>query len=276
MSNMIHAHLVNRDERGWVDVLPGIMLAYNEMEQGQHGYSASQLMWGQGMNLPADLLHGTRSGGEQDRHQFIKNMGKELREIQKKVNPFNKNKEKVAINPFKEGDLILIHQQPMERMHKLSPKWWDPYKVTKVPNPFQVQYEDEEREKLTHVRNCKKFCGQVNDGNEQPITNKGCLRHAKVQCQVRQQRRMSCHIIDILAEGSKWTFQNPAHFCKWLREREENSANINIRGVPAQRGQGNTEVAEFLAKRLRLPKPLYRWQRRKLARETKSILPLCP
>ena len=57
VSNMIRAHLVNRDDRGWVDVLPGIMLAYNKMEQGQHGYSASQVMWGQGMNLPTDLTH---------------------------------------------------------------------------------------------------------------------------------------------------------------------------------------------------------------------------
>ena len=61
VSNMIWAHFVNRDDRGWVDVLPGVMLAYNEMEQGQHGYSASQVMWGQGMNLPMDLTHRTES-----------------------------------------------------------------------------------------------------------------------------------------------------------------------------------------------------------------------
>ena len=108
------------------------------------------------MNLPADLLHRTRSGKEEDQHQFVKNMGKELREIREKVGPFNRSKEKVAINPFKEGDLILIHQQPMERTHKLSPKWRGPYKVNKIPNSFQVQYEDEGREKITHVRNCKK------------------------------------------------------------------------------------------------------------------------
>ena len=61
VNNMIHAHLVNRDDRDWVDVVPGVMLRYNEMKQGQHGYSASQVMWGQGMNLPTDLLHGISS-----------------------------------------------------------------------------------------------------------------------------------------------------------------------------------------------------------------------
>ena len=93
VSNINRIHLVNRDDRGWVDVLPGVMLAYNEMEQGQHGYSASQVMWGQGMNLPTDLTHGAESKKEHDQHQFMKNMGRELREITEKVRPFNKNKE---------------------------------------------------------------------------------------------------------------------------------------------------------------------------------------
>ena len=152
-------------------------------------------------------------------------MGIELRGIREKVGPFNKNKKKVATNPFKEGDIILIHQQPMERTHKLSLKWRGPYKVTKVSNPFQVQYNDEGREKGTNVRNCKKFHGQANDGNERHATIEGCLRHAKVECQVRRQRRMT-NIIDVLARGSKWPFKNPAHFCKWLRERETGGSRL--------------------------------------------------
>ena len=72
VSNMIRAHLVNRDDRGWVDVLPWDHARYNKMEQGQHGYLASQVMWGQGMNLPANLLRRTESGKEQDQHQFVR------------------------------------------------------------------------------------------------------------------------------------------------------------------------------------------------------------
>ena len=78
LSDMIHAHLANCDDCEWFDALPGIMLMYNEMEQGQNGYSASQVMWGQGMNLPTDLLHGTRSKGESDKHRFVQNLGREL------------------------------------------------------------------------------------------------------------------------------------------------------------------------------------------------------
>ena len=33
VGNMVWAQLAHRDDREWVDVLPGIMLVYNEMEQ---------------------------------------------------------------------------------------------------------------------------------------------------------------------------------------------------------------------------------------------------
>ena len=41
VGNMVRAQLAHRDDREWVDVLPGIMLMYNEMEQENHGYTAS-------------------------------------------------------------------------------------------------------------------------------------------------------------------------------------------------------------------------------------------
>ena len=75
---------------------------------------------------------------------------------------------------------------------------------------------------------------------------------------------MSHHIIDVLAEGFKWTFHDPDHFRKWLRKREVNAGDIYIRGVPGRNHSGSTEVADFLAKELRLPKPLYKWKNRKL------------
>ena len=38
VGNMAWAQLGHRDDREWVDVLPGIMLMHNEMEQENHGY----------------------------------------------------------------------------------------------------------------------------------------------------------------------------------------------------------------------------------------------
>ena len=107
----------------------------------------------------------------------------------------------------------------------------------------------------------------LNNGNPRPVVAKECRVNDPCQCRVRRQRRITRHIIDVLAEGCKWTFQDPDHFRKCLREREVNAGDIYIRGVgvPGRGHSGSTEVADFLAKELKLPKPLYRWKKRKLA-----------
>ena len=78
-----------------------------------------------------------------------------MKKIRAKVAPFNKCQQPVDPNPFKVGDLIYIFQQPMEREHKLTPKWHGPFKVLQIPNPFQVVYEDFGREKISHIVFCK-------------------------------------------------------------------------------------------------------------------------
>ena len=83
IGNMVQAQLAHRDDRESVDVLPGIMLIYNEMEQENHGYTASQIMWGKNMNLPTDLIHTSGNAGKSDPNGYAKNLAKELREIRK-------------------------------------------------------------------------------------------------------------------------------------------------------------------------------------------------
>ena len=114
--NMIQAQLAHRDDRGGVVVLPGVMLMFNEMDQGNHGYSASKIMWGQEMSLPADLLYTQGDSGRGDRSKYVKNPGKELREVTRRVTPFNQVTCQPVANPFQEGDLILIYQQQMEKL----------------------------------------------------------------------------------------------------------------------------------------------------------------
>ena len=120
--NMLQAHLVNREDENWVDLLPGVMLTFNEMTQDQHGFTASQILWGQGMNLPVDLTHGRAAEGDQDIGGYARGLQKRLKDIRRSVASFNKQKGERRENPFKVGELILIFQQPMERDHKLSPK----------------------------------------------------------------------------------------------------------------------------------------------------------
>ena len=87
--NMVLAQLAHRDGCEWVDMLPGIMLIYNEMEQENHGYTASQIMWGKNMNLPTDLIYTPGNVGKSNPNGYVKNLGKELRKIRKRVAPFN-------------------------------------------------------------------------------------------------------------------------------------------------------------------------------------------
>ena len=55
VGNMVRAQLGHHDDRDWANVLPGIMLMYNEMKQESHRYMASQVMWGKNVNLPTGL-----------------------------------------------------------------------------------------------------------------------------------------------------------------------------------------------------------------------------
>ena len=109
------------------------------------------------MNLPADLIHTPGNIGKSNPSGYAKDLGKELREIRKRVAPFNRAAKQPMAIPFKVGDLILIYQQQMEKTHKFSPHWRGPLLIVKIPNSFQVIYLNEGREKVMHIRHCKKF-----------------------------------------------------------------------------------------------------------------------
>ena len=48
---------------------------FNEMDQENYGYLASQIIWGQGMNLPADLLYTEGDSGKEDRSNYVNKSG---------------------------------------------------------------------------------------------------------------------------------------------------------------------------------------------------------
>ena len=45
-------------------------------------------------------------------------------------------------NPYQERSLIFVMTTPLERSNKLTPRWKGPFRVKRVPNPYQVVYED--------------------------------------------------------------------------------------------------------------------------------------
>ena len=82
--NLLRAHLSNQGDDNWVDLLPGVMLTFNEMTQDHHGFTASQILWGQSMNLPVDLIHGEPAKGSQATGGYAKDLQKRLLHISKK------------------------------------------------------------------------------------------------------------------------------------------------------------------------------------------------
>ena len=58
-------------------------------------------------------------------------------------------------NPYRVGSLIYDLTTPPERTSKLSPRWKGPYRVCRIPNDYQVVYEDGELERTIHVNHAK-------------------------------------------------------------------------------------------------------------------------
>ena len=60
-----------------------------------------------------------------------------------------------ATNPYQEGSLIFALTTPPERTNKLAPRSKGPFVVRRVPNPYQVVYEDGSAWRTIHVNHAK-------------------------------------------------------------------------------------------------------------------------
>ena len=60
-----------------------------------------------------------------------------------------------ATNPYRVGSLIFALTTPPERANKLTPRWKGPFVVKRVPNPYQVVYEDGSAWRTIHINHSK-------------------------------------------------------------------------------------------------------------------------
>ena len=58
-------------------------------------------------------------------------------------------------NPCHEGSLIYVLTTPPERTSKLAPRWKGPFHVCRIPNEYQVTYEDDGLERTVHINHAK-------------------------------------------------------------------------------------------------------------------------
>ena len=154
MNNMLRARLL-RDlpSRRWVDEIPGIMLALNAMVHEPHGFSASMIATGREPALPPDLEgDACASPSLEDPVAYVDTVKQRLALTHQQMTPPSAP---VAINPYHEDDLIYVMTTPPERSSKLAPRWKGPFFVKRVPNAYQVTYQDDMVWRTVHINHVK-------------------------------------------------------------------------------------------------------------------------
>ena len=185
MNNMLWARLL-RDlpSRKWVVEIPGIMLALNAMVHEPHGFSASMIATGREPSLPPDLEgDACASPSTEDPVAYVDMVRQRLALTHQQMTP---PPAPVASNPYLEDDLIFVMTTPPERTSKLPPRWKGPFVVKRVPNAYQVTYEDEMVWRTVHVNHVKpaktqlaaflSLCYHLRHPLRLPCTSQGILQ----------------------------------------------------------------------------------------------------
>ena len=60
-----------------------------------------------------------------------------------------------AHNPYHKGDLIFVMTTPPARTSKLAPRWKGPLVIQRIPNAYQVTYEDNMVWRTVHINHVK-------------------------------------------------------------------------------------------------------------------------
>ena len=151
---MLRAHLLDgSSSKAWVDKVPGIMLTLNAMPHEPYGFSVSMVATGREPTLPPDVhLDAHPSPSVDDPSEYVEAITQRLQLTHQQM--ASPSPPPVA-NPYQIGSLIYALTTPPERASKLSPQWKGPYRVCRIPNDYQVVYEDGEVERTIHINHAK-------------------------------------------------------------------------------------------------------------------------
>ena len=135
------------------DKVPGIMLSLNAMPHEPHGFSAPMIATGREPTLPPDVQQDAHaSPANDDPSEYVEAITQRLQLThQQMASPPPPS----IANPYQEGSLIFAMTTPPERTSKLPPRWKGPFWVCRVPNGYQVVYEDGEVQRTIHVNHAK-------------------------------------------------------------------------------------------------------------------------
>ena len=129
------------------------MLALNAMVHEPHGFSVSMIATGREPTLPPDLEgDACASPSLEDPVAYVDMVRQRLALTHQQMTP---PPAPVAINPYHEDDLIFVMTTPPERSSKLAPRWKGPFFIKRVPNAYQVTYEDDMVWRTVHINHVK-------------------------------------------------------------------------------------------------------------------------
>ena len=150
MNNMLRAHLLKgTSSKAWVEKVPGIMLAINAMVHESNGFSASMIATGREATLPPDLQNDAfASPSLDDPADYDEVLRQRLSMTYQQMTA---PPPPASANPYQEGSLIFVMTAPPELTNKLTPRWKGPFRVKRVPNPYQVVYADGSAWRTIHI-----------------------------------------------------------------------------------------------------------------------------
>ena len=154
LNNMLRARLLEgTSSRAWVEKVPGIMLTLNAMSHESHRFSASMVVTGREPTFPPDVQHDAHaSPSVDDPTDYFEVLAQRLTLMHEHMAA---PPPPAVVNPNQEGSLIYALTTPPERSNKLTPRWKGPFRVRRIPNDYQVVYEDGAVWRTVHVNHTK-------------------------------------------------------------------------------------------------------------------------
>ena len=154
MNNMLLARLLEgTSSRAWVEKVPGLLLALNTMVHEPHGFSASMVATGREPTLPPDLQNDAfASPSLENPTDYVEVLRQQLSLTHQQMTA---PPPPASANLNQEGSLIFVMTTPPEHANKLTPRWKGSFRVERVPNPYQVVYEDGSVWRTVHVNHTK-------------------------------------------------------------------------------------------------------------------------
>ena len=154
LNNMLCAQLLEGiSSKAWVEKVPGIMLTLNAMSHEPHGFSESMVATGREPTLPPDVQQDAHtSPSVDDPADYVEVLTQRLKLTHQQM--ASPSLPAVA-NLYQEGSLIYTMTTPPERSNKLTPRWKGPFRVRRIPNEYQVVYEDGAMWRTVHINHTK-------------------------------------------------------------------------------------------------------------------------